>query len=144
MSLPVRRWQFLKIWPDEPGWSEEEAMEAFRATVAIRYPRGRGAAATGAYWAENRSRLGYVEARKRIYIPCYKEMLETPDRVHVLERLRELAMQRNVWVWDPDSYDYHGHGLSDIVDTVNYEKRPFAHAFLVAIAVQGRLNAWRP
>jgi hypothetical protein len=136
-------WQFLKLWPGEEGWREEDAREAFRSPCAIRYPRGRGQKAEGAYWGHDGSILGYIEARKRIYVPCYLEMLAQPDRVELIERLREAAMRQAVWVWDFDSYEVGASGMRDILEALEFEKRPFVHAFLVALAVQGRLKALR-
>jgi hypothetical protein len=136
-------WQFLKIWPGEEGWREQDAREAFRATCAVRYPRGRGTKAIGAYWGEDGSTLGYVEARKRIYVPCYLELLSRPDRAALIDRLRELATRQPVFIWDPDSYDVGQHGMTDILEAMDFEGRPFAHAFLVALAVQDRLGSLR-
>ncbi len=133
-------WQFLKIWPGEDRWCEPDAREAFRSTCAIRYPRGRGAKAIGAYWGEDGSTLGYVEARKRIYVPCYLELLSRPDRAACVDRLRELATRQPVRVWDPDSYDIEQYGMTDTLEALEFEGRPFAHAFLVALAVQERLG----
>lgn len=133
-------WQFLKIWPDEPGWREDDAREAFQSTCAMRYPRGKGARAVAHHWGLDGSRLSYIEARKRIYVPCYLEMLLKPDRAELIGRLHDLASSRAVYIWDPDSYDLRRFGMSDIVQTVACAQRPFAHAFLAALAVQGRVD----
>ena len=134
-------WQFLKIWPDEPGWKEADALEAFRSTCAIRYPRGKGKRAVAHHWGGDASRLDYVKARRRIYVPCYLEMLSKPDRVEIISRLRDLASGTPVYVWDPDSYDIGQFGMSDPAEAVEFIQKPFAHAFLVALAVQGRTDS---
>jgi len=72
------------------------------------------------HWGENGSRLGYVEARKRIYIPCYLEMLQKPDRAVVISRLRDLASDKPVYVWDPDSYDIAQFGMSDPAEAIEF------------------------
>jgi len=132
------RGSFLKIWPDEPGWNEVNALEALRSTCAIRYPRGRAARAVAHHWGEDGGRLSYVEARKRIYIPCHLEMLQKPDRAAVISRLRDLASDRPVYVWDPDSYDITQFGMSDPAEAIECIQKPFAHAFVVVLAVQER------
>jgi hypothetical protein len=138
-SLTVENaWQFLKIWPDEPGWNETEALEAFRSTCAIRYPRGKGARAVAHHWGADGSQLNYVEARRRIYVPCYLEMLSKPDRTEIIGRLRDLAADTPVYVWDPDSYNIGQFGMSDLTEAVEFTEKPFAHALVVALAVQGR------
>ncbi len=133
-------WQFLKIWPDEDGWQKDRAMVAFESTCAIRYPRGKGAKALGHHWGEDGSVLDYVEARRRIYFPCYLEMLRLPDRAELIQRLREAAAEQTISVWDPDSYDVTEHAMTDITEAIEYTNKPFAHAFLVALAVMGRLD----
>ena len=137
-------WQFLKVWPDEGGWQKSEAMEAFRSSCAIRFPRGRGKKATGSYWGKDDSVISYVEARRRIYAPCYLEMLERDDRTALVERLRSAALEQPIYVWDLDSYDVARYGMSDISEAIEYEPRPFAHAFIVALAVNGKLSSIAP
>lgn len=134
-------WQFLKVWPPEGIWQKDAAMEAFRSTCAIRYPRGRGKKPVGHYWGLAGRLLPYIEARQRIYAPAYRELLQLPDRKALIERLREAAMTQPVCVHDPDSYDVARCGMSDIAQAIDYEPRPFAHAFVVALAVQGRVDA---
>ena len=115
-------------------------MAAFESTCAIRYPRGKGKKAVGHHWGEDGSVLDYVEARRRIYCPCYLEMLRLPDRAELIQRLREAAARHPISLWDPDSYDVTQHGMSDIVEAIEYTRKPFAHAFLVALAVMDRLD----
>ena len=137
-------WQFLKIWPDEDAWDCDTAMAAFQSTCAIRYPRGRTTKAIGAYWggygAKVGMHIGYVEARKRIYVPLYRELLDKPDRAPLIDLLREVASKQTLWIWDFDSYDINRCGMSDLIEAIDYEPRPFAHAFLVALAIQNRLG----
>jgi hypothetical protein len=83
--------------------------------------------------------LSYVEARRRIYCPCYLEMLRRPEQWETVERIRTASKRQRVYVWDPDSYDVRKCGMSDIAEAVDYLPRPSAHAFLVALAVQKRL-----
>ncbi len=134
-------WQFLKVWQDEGGWQRDEAMEAFRSTCAIRFPRGKGKKAIGSYWGKDDSVISYVEARRVIYVPCYLEMLEREDRAVLIERLRRSAMEQPVYIWDFDSYDITRCGMKAIPEAIEYEPRPFAHAFIVALAVKGSLNS---
>lgn len=79
-----------------------------------------------------------MEARRRIYVPCYLEMLARPDRASLLQRLREAALEQPVVLWDPDSYDVTRHGMTDLLEALTFSDRSFAHAFVVALAAQGR------
>ena len=136
-------WQFLKVWPEEDGWNEAEALTAFGSDCAIRYPRGRGKKAIGHHWHETGELIDYVEARQRIYLPLYLKMLELPDRVEIIERLKNQAAIKPVSIWDFDSYGIKAVGLTNIFDTIFYEKRPFAHAFIVAIAVRNEVELFQ-
>ena len=113
-------------------------MSAFESLCAIRYPRGKRAKAAGHYWGEDDSVLDYVEARRRVYVPCYSELLRQPEQWALVERIRTATRTQPVRLWDPDSYDVTMHGMNDIAEALEYRKRPFAHAFLVALAAQGR------
>jgi len=134
-------WQFLKAWPDPGVWLQEEALAAFASDVAIRYPRGKGACAIGHYWGETGQLLDYVTARKRIYVSAYLELLARPDRREVIERLRTAALAGPVAVWDPDSYDISAVRISNIAAAIEFLGKPFAHAFIVAMAVLGTTKA---
>lgn len=133
-------WQFLKVWDGETGWCKDKALAAFKSDCAIRYPKGKGEKAIGHYWSESDSVLDYIEARKSIYIPCYLEMLEKPNRKEQIERLRQAAKDGTVSIWDPDSYRIQNFGMKSFSEAVSFINKPFAHAFIVALAIQGRLN----
>ena len=69
--------------------------------------------------------LGYIEARKLIYIPTYKWMLE--NKVNdIIERLREASKTKTIILLDYDTN-------CDIENT----KRPLSHAFLVKAYAEG-------
>ena len=135
-------WQFLKVWPGEMGWQKEEALEVFRSDCAIRYPRGRGKHAIAHYWYETGELLDYVTARLRIYLPLYLEFLELPDRMRVVERLRKHAASQAIYIWDFDSYDISRTDITNPFDVVFNTAKPFAHAFIVAFAVRGEVDAF--
>jgi len=67
-------------------------------------------------------------------------MLEKPDRREVIQRLRDFSLQQSIVVWDPDSYNTSNYGLKSIIDALNYTEKPFAHAFIVALAVEEKLD----
>lgn len=43
-------------------------------------------------------------------------------------------------IWGYDSDDSEQAGLADITATFHYMENPFAHAFIVALALAGRLD----
>jgi len=47
-------------------------------------------------------------------------MLQKPDRAVVISRLRDLASDKPVYVWDPDSYDIAQFGMSDPAEAIEF------------------------
>lgn len=141
MSKTVENaWQFLKVWPGEDQWLEDEARAAFQSDCAIRYPRGHRVRAVAHYWHETGEMLDYVTARMKIYLPLYLQLLELPDRLRLIERLRQEAQQRTVCIWDFDSYDAERFGIENEFDVIFNTERPFAHAFILAFVIRNQVS----
>ena len=69
--------------------------------------------------------LGYIEARKQIYIPTYRWVLE--NRVaHIVERLREASKTKTIVLLDYDTN-------ADVEDA----RRPLSHASLIKAFAEG-------
>ena len=71
--------------------------------------------------------LGYIEARKQIYIPTYKWVL-THKVAHIIERLREASKTKTIVLLDYDTNE-------DVEDA----KKPLSHASLIKAYAEGRL-----
>ena len=69
--------------------------------------------------------LGYIEARKLIYIPIYKWVLENKV-AHIIERLREASKTKTIVLLDYDTND-----------DVENSKKPLSHASLIKAYVEG-------
>jgi hypothetical protein len=69
--------------------------------------------------------LGYIEARKQIYIPAYRWVLENKV-AHIIERLKEASSIKTIVLLDYDTN----------ADVEN-EKRPLSHASLIKAYVEG-------
>jgi hypothetical protein len=69
--------------------------------------------------------LGYEAARRQIYLPCYRWVLDGPAR-EVVDELRAISADRNVVLLD---YTTNG----DVADLSN----PLSHAALVALHLAG-------
>lgn len=136
-------WQFSKVYPQhfdeendqikdsyfewsESGWSDERA---------YRYPAGKGAKPLFSYW--DGERLGYVDARKKIYAPLYAEAVEKTSAYKQLKELHELSDE--LYLWDFDSYDHHAMGM-DWKDVMNYEKKKMGHGFVLAMMLEDKLE----
>lgn len=110
-------WQALKVFEGadvDPGKLRVTSMTGLKRTVRRYGPvRGHRSGLTG------RTLLGYAEARRRIYLPAYRWVLEHPAADLVTE-LRRLAAERDVVLLD---YTTNG----DVAD----ERSPLSHAALV-------------
>ena len=69
--------------------------------------------------------LGYIEARKHIYIPTYKWVLENKG-AWIVEKLREASKTKTIVLLDYDTN----------ADVEN-EKKPLSHASLIKAYVEG-------
>lgn len=69
--------------------------------------------------------LGYIEARKQIYIPTYRWMLEHKT-MDIIERLREASKTKTIVLLDYNT-------CCDVDDP----KKPLSHAFLVKAYAEG-------
>ena len=69
--------------------------------------------------------LGYIEARKQIYIPTYRWMLEHKT-IEIIERLREASKTKTIVLLD--------YNTCCVVDD---PKKPLSHAFLVKAYAEG-------
>lgn len=69
--------------------------------------------------------LGYIEARKQIYIPTYRWVLENKV-AHIIERLREASKTKTIVLLDYDTN-------SDVENP----RRPLSHASLIKAYAEG-------
>jgi len=69
--------------------------------------------------------LGYIEARKQIYIPTYRWMLENKC-AEIIERLREASVEKTIILLDYDTN-------ADVENA----KKPLSHASLVKAYAEG-------
>ena len=69
--------------------------------------------------------LGYIEARKQIYIPTYRWVLENKV-THIIERLREASKTKTIVLLDYDTN-------ADVENA----KKPLSHASLIKAYVEG-------
>lgn len=127
-------WQFAKVYkahtdaygePTDEYW--QWAIAGWASERAQRYPMGKGMKPEYSLW--NGEKLGYVEARKRIYVPLYyKAVIGTV----AYARLRVLYdSEVLIYLWDFDGYDHAKLGMS-LVDVLNCPDKTMGHAFVLA------------
>lgn len=104
-----------------------------------RYPMGKGAIPEYSWWL--RQRLGYIEARKKIYATEYAiRVLLTQSYRRLLEVWYDLSEQgTNLILLDYDAYDHRKLGMT-LKDVINEPKRKMGHAFVLMMMLTGELG----
>jgi len=131
-------WQFAKLYTEHVNHNGEVtqkywdwAKAGWNSEKAIRYPMGKGKIPLCSLWEGER--LGYIEARKKIYIPFYRDLVKKTDAFFQLqERYRR---QGDITLFDFDGYDYRNLELSLGQVLVN-SKRKMGHAFVLAMMLE--------
>ena len=105
------------------GWGDSHAH---------RYPMGKGAKPEYSWW--NGEKLGYIEARKKIYVPLYYNAVKDTE---AYAKLKELYHTEDiVYLWDFDGFDNKKRGMS-LKDVINDPSRPMGHAFILKKMLEG-------
>ena len=127
-------WQFAKVYPDQVKDDKilrkyyDWALKGWADKRAHRYPMGRGAIPLFSLW--KKQRLDYIEARKQIYMPLYKEAVV---KTEAFKKLVEIYKEhKNIVLFDFDGYDYLGINKS-LDEVLNDPKNKMGHAFVLAM-----------
>lgn len=107
---------------------------AGRTPRAHRYPMGKGAKPLCSLW-EGR-RLGYIEARKKIYAPLYaRAVVKTRAYAELRELLRTTS--QDIYLRDWDGYDHLVKNLT-ISEVANNPRKKMGHAFVLWALIEGQ------
>jgi hypothetical protein len=140
-------WQFSKVYFPEhmdddynPNhiWYEWQ-QKGFADSKAHRYPMGKGRKPFYSMW--NGKKLGYILARKEIYIPEYAKNV---IRTNSFQKLVGLKVQchyykRDLYLLDYDGYDHQALGMT-LQDVVNNPDKTMGHAFVLYGLLTGELE----
>lgn len=137
-------WQFSKVYEDdvdpdtnEPAeWWDAWAQAGWADSRAHRYPAGKGRRPLYSFW--DGQKLGYIEARKQIYVPLYTQAVMAKKKE--LEFAAEFILDAllggiRVWLWDFDGYDHKAKKMS-FEDVLNNEKKKMGHAFVLHYLIE--------
>jgi hypothetical protein len=130
-------WQYAKVYPAyrQPAAYWPWAQAGWASIRAERYPAGKGARPLHTLWAGDE--LGYITARRRVYVPLYAQAV----RMHQLPlflTLRMQAQQQDLVLVDFDAYDHRALGYS-WADVMNDPERKMGHGFVLAMMIEGVL-----
>lgn len=134
-------WQFSKVYKqhtDQWGPTPEYwkwAMQGFSDSYARRYPMGKGAIPEYSVW--NHEKLGYIEARKKIYVPVYSKAVIDSGWYEKLKQEYE-KNGNEIALWDFDGYNYVKLGMT-LEQVLNDPTRKMGHAFVLAMMLEGRI-----
>ena len=147
-----RAWQCAKVYPwmvDGVGdpdarycaWRDEMwAKVGFESKLDIRFPAGRGNTrkCLYAWWKVDGAfrKLGYVAARKHIYLPLYAKAVVKTEAYRRLCALRDSG--KNLLLVDFDGYNiHHPHYGFTYGDALNCPLLKMGHGFVLAMLLEG-------
>lgn len=126
-------WQYAKVYsehvdsngePTDKYW--DFARKGWLNPRAVRYPMGKGARPLYSLWQNEK--LGYVDARKRIYAPLYANLVIKTKGYAKLKNLFETEEQ--IILRDFDGYDHDSKGMS-LTSVLNHQGLKMGHAFVL-------------
>jgi hypothetical protein len=130
-------WQFSKVYvdhstgglPNEAYW--KWAYSGWNDIKAHRYPMGKQIKPLYAWWAGER--LGYIEARKKIYIPLYSKAVVKTEAFRMLQQLHK---ERDIALWDYDGYQIDQLFSKTMEEVINDPTRKMGHAFVLKMLLE--------
>jgi len=136
-------WQYSKVYEEHVSLDDGEPTLEWVAwryaglanPIAVRYPMGKGVKPEYSYW--NGEKLGYIEARKKIYAPIYAELVAKTVSYGLLCSLHEAG--EVLVLRDYDAYDRIKLGVT-LVDVINNPDKKMGHAFVLAMMLTGVLD----
>jgi hypothetical protein len=130
-------WQFAKRYPgyEDPAVYWPWARAGWDNPRAVRYPLGKGARPLHTLWAGDE--FGYIEARRRVYIPLYAQAVRFGP-LNLFLHLRRYARQGDIVITDFDAYDHRALGYS-WDDVIADPGRKMGHGFVLAMMIEGVL-----
>lgn len=137
-------WQYAKVYKHQVDDNNNPTDEYFdwknkgyNKNRAERYPAGKGAIPLYTWYCGER--LGYIEARKKLYLPYYAEaVLKTEAFDHLQNLWNDCSSKgRDLVLLDFDAYNHRelGYTWNEILHD---PKRKMGHAFILAKILSGR------
>jgi len=134
-------WQYSKLYKEyaDTGGNPTTSYYAWRDTgfaknYGERYPMGKGAKPLCSLW--NGEKLGYIEARRRIYEPQYRAaaLMHCAGQIQKLKQLSEVY--QDLWLFDFDGYDHLAYDMT-LAEVGRNSEKPMGHAFILASILTG-------
>ena len=137
-------WQYSKVYSEylntdgNPSAAYFKwAQDGWNSKKANRYPMGRGAIPEYSWW--DGEKLGYVEARKRIYIPKYSEAVRQTDAFKQLADIyKRMPKNKILYLLEFDAHNMPP-GSFDYWDFWNNPNIKMGHSYVLAMMLEGLL-----
>lgn len=137
-------WQYAKVYRCHADSSGNPTAEYFKwrdkgwsKKSADRHPMGRGAKPLYSLWKTDH--LGYIEARKQIYIPLYAKLVVRTEAFARLKAMHDSG--KNLVLLDFDGYNnFKTRPKMSWCDVLHNDKRKMGHAFVLAMLLEGFLT----
>lgn len=115
----------------------EWAKKGWGDTKPKRYPMGRGAKPLYSLW--DGEKLGYIQARKRIYCQLYSAAVEDTDAYRQLQAVYDECRRAGtkLYLRDYDGYDHRKLGLT-LDQVLNNPNKKMGHAFVLLMLLTGQ------
>jgi hypothetical protein len=127
-------WQYCKVYPqfaDENGDPTQKyfewAQKGWSNPRAVRYTMGKGVKPLYSYW--DGEKLGYITARRRIYIPLY---VKAAKETEAFKQLQKLVQEQDVCLFDFDGYDIGDLSFEEVVED---SSRIMGHSVVLAMMI---------
>ncbi len=131
-------WQYSKVYSkfiDAQGEPTTEyfnwARKGWLTQRAIRYPMGKGAKPAYSYWDGNK--LGYIEARRQIYIPLYSSAVKDTEAFNTLTNIYNKYDHMILKDFDAYDVDTSGAWCEDVIENPH---KKMGHAFVLVMMLQ--------
>ena len=132
-------WQYAKVYVNHVDDENNSTLEYWRWARegwanprAVRYPMGKGARPQHSLWEGEK--LGYIDARKRIYGPLYAEAVKRTEGWTELVRLYNEC--ENLYIRDWDGWLMERHGMATLTDVLNNPRKIMGHAFVLKMLLE--------
>lgn len=133
-------WQYSKLYEEHASYSSilddfcptkaywDWAGDGWSNPRAVRFPMGRGVKPLYSYW--DGEHLGYIDARKQIYVPLYARAVLARDGWRQLKEIYE--QEEHIVLRDFDGYNHNSTTINlTLTEVLNNPRRKMGHAFVL-------------